>query len=370
MKNRIISLLVSLLIVGCFVNTMAMDSKNSEKVPSFARFIPFKKYLKSWWPKTWWKYYICSHKLSAREWHTNQARREVEKPEHILQQKLDIPHIDPNNFYNFYFFLHNNRTISPLDVQFLANNFKELTNSEEGKQMGKELFDQDFSDVYNSFEWYEQPDVESKIREHIKKNYNNNLGDIPPIRVSKIVPGVRYFEYPNIVSVSEPCAIAIAHKKTEVLKRVACVIPHELVHKVKKHTSMINYYKLLARRWNRQDVDTILTKYKIMQEREADIVGCITGGPKMCREFKKFLELEQELLFKLSKPIDDDEHPPFEERVAYLGEVIKDMKKEDSGQCFNPDYETNDLPRFVNCDRYIKKRMFDFLKKCKSLAKT
>jgi len=145
MKNRIISSLVSLLIVGYFVNTMAMDSKNSEKVRSlalFAQFIPFqfipkrlKKDPKPWWPKNWWKDYICSRKLSVREWHKEQIKTKVEKQELILQQKLNVPPLDPNNFYNFlYFFVPKYKNISPSDVQSLVNN-EELMNNEEYKKL-------------------------------------------------------------------------------------------------------------------------------------------------------------------------------------------------------------------------------------------
>ena len=95
MKNRIIFLLVSLLIVGCSVDTIAMDSKNSEKVSSFARFaqfIPFKfipKRLKQnpkpWWPKNWLEDHIYENKLSVGEWHKKQIRTECEE----LKEELE-----------------------------------------------------------------------------------------------------------------------------------------------------------------------------------------------------------------------------------------------------------------------------------------
>ncbi len=372
MQNRVISLLVSLLIVGCSVDTIAMDSKNSEKVPSFARFaqfIPFqfipkrlKQKPKPWWPRSWWKDYICESKLSAGEWHKKKIRTEVEQIEHELQQILKVPPLDPKNFYNFYFFTHNNKNLSPSDVQLLVNN-EELMNSEEYGKKGKELFDQRNNDQYNNLELYEQPDIASKIKDHVKKNFNNKI-DIPPIRVSKTFQSVGYCEPKDIIIIPEWCATLIACGHSDRLNQVVGSISHELAHREKKHLSMQAYYSLLAKILNRQDVvDTILTKYRTIHEREADIVGCVTGGPKICRWLKENIE---------KNIIDDSDHSPVEERVACLSEIIDE--KEDSGQYFfNPDSKINGLSCFVNCgdcDKNMQKRISDFFKKCKSSATT
>ncbi len=381
MKNRIISLLVSLVIIGCSADTMAMDSKNSEKDE---------------------KDYICSYKLFSREWHTDQARINVEEKEHVLKQELGISpiNLDPKNFYNFVRFCFISQNISPSDVQSFLNN-DELMNNEEYEQEGRELYEQNSRDSHTKC--CEQAEIASRIKDHMEKNCNNKT-DIPPIFISI---GKRrdqgYIEHRDIIVIPATDAIVIAQGSSKMLNRFVGLIPHELVHREKKHITKRNFYMLLAYEFNMEDdIDPILSEYIKAQEREADILGCIIGGPKMCRWFKESfkpitccikLMPESNEYFKLQpindyehldedehhecfkiQPRDYNDHPPLEERLAYLDEVIKDMEKEDLGQqCFNPDHRTNGLPRWVDCndcDKTTQKGISDFLKKCKNSTTT
>ena len=140
MKNRIIALLIGLVISSCSADTLALDSGFSAKLQSFtqfARFIPFhliQQKHKPLWLQDLWKKNICEKNIDVGEWHKEQIRAKVEKIERKLQQKLDIPPLDPENFYNYVYLLETlpiRKLISPLsDPKSLLNDEEFMKNNE------------------------------------------------------------------------------------------------------------------------------------------------------------------------------------------------------------------------------------------------
>ena len=115
---------------------------------------------------------------------------------------------------------------------------------------------------------------------------------------------------------------------------------------------------------DKTDIDDQIFEYIQMQEREADILACIEGGPKMCgwlRDYFIFMSsaLPEKTTSKISTKIVEIEltydytspsHPSNGERIGYFEPIISEMKNDDDpNKCFNPYYRINGLPRWVDC---------------------
>ncbi len=337
MKKFILSLLASLLIVVCFADTMTMDDTRLKKAQQFFTrciplvFIPKRcvKEPKAWWTENWWKRYICSKKFKfdVRKYHIDK----IEKRIYELERKW------PN--------VPNSSLTNAVGINFDKETINELLNGR---------FD---------------VDIDFKIKDCIQKNCTGNLdvADISPIYVSENVVCTIYFSIVDIIYISDLLTVGIEKGHQQSLEWTASVILHEYMHKEKRHynKNRIYYAKCLKmKELYKIDIDQIFTEYMQMQEREADILVCIEGGTKMCewlKDYLIFLAYEESMSHEKMAEAGIDyntnniQHPPIQERIDYIEPISSDLKNDDDpNKCFNPDYEINGLPRWVDCGGYNK----------------
>ena len=339
MKKFIVSFLASLLIVGCSVDTMTMDDTGKRirrsKLQFFVNrlFQPMKiegaKELRIWWFKNTWKRYICSKSFDVREYHRDKIEKSIYGLECRLSKKSNFLCLSLNFDYK--------------------------------------------KPIYDIFYGHVDISIESKIKDCIQKNCTGNLdvADISPIYVSKsfYVQYLMYYPIDDIIYIPNSFAVDIEKGHQQLLEWIASGILHEHKHKEKLHGNKREVYhmKLLKMKQSdsfddKTDIDQMFAEYTQIQEREADILACIEGGPKMCgwlRDFLVYIADKESMMYEkmVEAGIETDcikkLHPPIQERIDYLEPIISDMKTaNDPNKCFNPYDEINGLPRWVDCDGY------------------
>ncbi len=326
MKKLILSLLIGILAISIPATAMEKDDNQSQQQTksyfwTFANFIP-----KKLWPTAWWNDYLCTHRTSVREWHKEKAAKKVAAAENKLNKELNTSTPDPESIEYRKIDIENYKKEHPcrkLPVK-LEQIFQERLT-----QLG-------YSDIPNIVEGPEWGD---------DANYIAALDRI------EIHPSMRRW---FTMGFRDECINEFIGRAT-----------HEMVHREKQHTKKNDYYKTIAvqtNKYKQDNITTALSEYSRAFETEADVLGCLNGGPEVCRIMANSHK-PRTIPYKIPNsllpvhgtiiiPENDNLHPPRKKRIKKLDQITHDMKEEDKGRCFNPNpyRKINGLPRFIDCN--------------------
>ncbi len=265
------------------------------------------------------KDYLCTHRISVRQWHAEKAAKKVAATENKLNKELNISTPDPK------FMEYSKETI-----EYHKKGSKELP-AELELELKKRLKQLGCSDIPDIAEC---PEMKHEMR------YHSALDKI------QVHPYIRILFENGL--------------KEEALKEFTRFVFHLTAQRDMKHGLIYDRYRNIAEQTNKQDVaSTTLIELRKAQMNQADVLGCLKLGPHlghMLRDGFKQRTFSNNNNFKLTIPSAEDDdggntHPSTQKRIKKFNTIIHDMKEEDKGRSFNQYYKTNGLPRFIDWQR-------------------
>jgi len=283
MKKLILSLLIGLLASSIPATAMDKNTQPQQQTKSyfwsFTNFIP-----KKLWPTAWWKDYLCTHRIFARQWHAEKAAKKVEKVQNKLNKELNTSTPNPK-FINF--------------SESCIENAKKDCNC-------KKLPDK----------------LELMLKEHLKQLGYSDIPDIVEDPAFQDKSNMCYIYELDQIGIA-PCIRKLFENglEKEYVNEFKASAAHEMGHREKLHGKIRDYYQARAEKTNQQ----VLNKLCKAQENEADVLGCLKLGPHLCHLMRD--GFKQRTSFannsKITVPSNEDfdggnTHPPTKKRIKKI----------------------------------------------------